>query len=86
MLRADGYLVRPSANRFDSDALDEADILVISKALHERNLDLWLSGDFGLFMSTPSNNWKSRDGRNCCGFFEGSNRFGSDQSKIQLPL
>ncbi len=41
VLRADGYVVRPSAKRFDSDALDEADILVISNALHERNLDQW---------------------------------------------
>ncbi len=47
VLRADGYVVRPSARRFDSDVLDEADVLVISNALHERNLGNWLSGDFG---------------------------------------
>ena len=47
MLRADGYVVRPSARRFDSDALDEADVLVISNALHERNLGHWLSGGLG---------------------------------------
>ena len=41
VLRADGYVVRPSAHRFDADALDEADVLVIANALHERNLDLW---------------------------------------------
>ena len=41
VLRADGYVVRPSANRFDPDVLDEADVLVISNALHERNLGNW---------------------------------------------
>ncbi len=41
VLRADGYVVRPSAHRFDAEALDEADVLVISNALHERNLDQW---------------------------------------------
>ncbi len=41
VLRADGYVVRPSTRRFATDALDEADVLVISNAIHESNLQAW---------------------------------------------
>lgn len=41
VLRADGYVVRPSTRRFDADALDGADVLVISNPLHTRNVEAW---------------------------------------------
>ena len=41
VLRADGYVVRASTRRFAGDALDDADVLVISNAIHESNLEVW---------------------------------------------
>jgi hypothetical protein len=41
LLRRDGYLVRPSDQRFTPGMLSEADILVISNALAERNVEDW---------------------------------------------
>ena len=41
LLRRDGYVVRPSARVFTSEALAEGDALVISNAIGERNVDDW---------------------------------------------
>jgi hypothetical protein len=41
LLRRDGYLVRGSNAPFTPDLLDRAAVLVISNALHERNLEDW---------------------------------------------
>ncbi len=41
LLRCDGYVVRPSDRRFTPEMLSQADILVISNALAERNVDDW---------------------------------------------
>ena len=41
LLRRDGYVVHGSSVPFTSERLDQADILVISNALHERNVEDW---------------------------------------------
>ena len=41
LLRRDGYVVHGSIVRFTSEMLNEADVLIISNALHERNLEDW---------------------------------------------
>lgn len=42
LLRQDGYRVRSSRSAFASDALGQADILVIANALHESNKGSWI--------------------------------------------
>jgi hypothetical protein len=41
VLRGDGYIVRSSHAPFSAASLADADILVISNALHERNVEDW---------------------------------------------
>lgn len=41
VLRSDGYVVRSSESPFSLASLEGADILVISNALHERNVEDW---------------------------------------------
>jgi hypothetical protein len=41
LLRRDGYVVEPSARQFTPEMLREADVLVISNALAERNVEDW---------------------------------------------
>jgi hypothetical protein len=41
LLRRDGYVVRSHESLFRIDSLREGDILVISNALHERNVEDW---------------------------------------------
>jgi hypothetical protein len=41
LLRRDGYVVRPFARLFTSQTLAEGDVLVISNAISERNVDDW---------------------------------------------
>ena len=41
VLQCDGYIVKPSSTPFDKASLQEADILVVSNALHERNVEDW---------------------------------------------
>jgi len=41
LLKADGYVVVGSRSRFNRDSLKGGDILVISNALHDRNVDDW---------------------------------------------
>jgi hypothetical protein len=41
LLKADGFIVKPSGSAFIPESLEKGDILVIANALHERNVDAW---------------------------------------------
>jgi hypothetical protein len=41
LLRMDGYVVRPSVHMFSGETLADADVLVVSNAIDERNVDDW---------------------------------------------
>ncbi len=41
LLRRDGYVVKSSDREFSAEALEQADVLVISNAINEENIDDW---------------------------------------------
>lgn len=65
LLRRDGYQVKPFKGRFSKKALSECDILVISNALHERNIADWsypIPGAFTMLESGWVQKWVKAGG------------------------